>query len=255
MFVQDMAAAIDGARTLAQMDDLSRQVWQAHAAGALSDTAAQGFAERLHVRRGTLRPQIVQLAASAGPVSLFRPRRPQVSPDRRASMLRRRLLAASGGMPPRLANGFTTAEQAALRIVGDEVRDHGTCDCTLAEIAARAGCGRTSVQNAIRTARLMGLIAVEARPVKGAKNQSNVITILSAEWTAWLSRGTRRADPPGFKTVNPTDRKVKEDRFRERVRTEPSGSGAQWRSENRHASNTVPDHARSQAASPDHDSA
>ena len=36
MFHATMAAAIDGARTLAQMDELSRQVWQGHGAGALT---------------------------------------------------------------------------------------------------------------------------------------------------------------------------------------------------------------------------
>ena len=34
MFRETMRAAIEGARTLAQMDELSRQVWQAHASGA-----------------------------------------------------------------------------------------------------------------------------------------------------------------------------------------------------------------------------
>ena len=53
MFRETMGAAIEGARTLAQMDELSRQVWQAHASGAVDDAGAQSLAERLHERRGS----------------------------------------------------------------------------------------------------------------------------------------------------------------------------------------------------------
>src|SRR3954451_21290509 len=41
MFCETMRVAIDGTRTLAQMDELSRQVWQAHASGAVDDACAQ----------------------------------------------------------------------------------------------------------------------------------------------------------------------------------------------------------------------
>ncbi|WP_282104082.1 hypothetical protein [Methylobacterium sp. 37f] len=37
MFHAAMQAAIEGARTLAQMDKLARQLWQKHGAGALGD--------------------------------------------------------------------------------------------------------------------------------------------------------------------------------------------------------------------------
>jgi hypothetical protein len=51
-----------------------------------------------------------------------------------------------------LACKFTVGELAALRIVADEVREKGNCDRTLGEIAARAGIGRTTAQNAMRLA-------------------------------------------------------------------------------------------------------
>jgi len=54
MFHATMAAAIDGARTLAQMDELSRQIWQAHVSGAVDDAGAQRLAKRLHERRGNI---------------------------------------------------------------------------------------------------------------------------------------------------------------------------------------------------------
>ena len=55
MFCETMRAAIDGARTLVQMDELSRQIWQAHTSGAVDDAGAQSLAERLHERRGSYR--------------------------------------------------------------------------------------------------------------------------------------------------------------------------------------------------------
>src|SRR5687767_15635905 len=55
MFCDQMAAAIDGARTLTRLDHLSRSIWQGLAAGAVADDDAQAMAERLHARRSVLR--------------------------------------------------------------------------------------------------------------------------------------------------------------------------------------------------------
>ena len=105
-----------------------------------------------------------------------------------------------------------------LRIVGDEVRGRGRCDCAIAEIAARAGCGRTTVQNALREAAALGLVTVAERRRDGRKNDPNVVRIVSREWLAWLARGPRTASVPqrsstagrlGFKTANPTDSESK----------------------------------------------
>jgi hypothetical protein len=106
-------------------------------------------------------------------------------------------------MPARLAAYFTPGELAALRIIADEVRDHGKCDLTLGKIAACAGVGRTTVQNAIRVAERLGLVAVQERRQPGARSLPNVIRIVSAEWRSWIERGRKRG---GFKIVNPTDR-------------------------------------------------
>src|SRR3954463_11554198 len=57
-FCNQMAAAIDGARTLTRLDHLSRSIWQGLATGAVGDDEAQSLAERLHARRGILRGEI-----------------------------------------------------------------------------------------------------------------------------------------------------------------------------------------------------
>src|SRR3954471_22464410 len=57
-FCDQMAAAIDGARTLTRLDHLSRSIWQSLAAGAVADDDAQQLAEQLHARRSVLRGEI-----------------------------------------------------------------------------------------------------------------------------------------------------------------------------------------------------
>jgi hypothetical protein len=92
-------------------------------------------------------------------------------------------------------------ELAVLRIVGDEVRQHGHCDRCVDEIAARAGVCRSLVKNALRTAARLGLLTVEERRREGRRNLPNVVRIVSREWLAWLARGPK---PIGVKKVIPT---------------------------------------------------
>ncbi|WP_244476639.1 hypothetical protein [Methylobacterium sp. Leaf469] len=210
-----MAAAIDGARTLAHMDALSRQVWQAHGAGAVGDDEAQALAERLHARRSAIREGIVPVGIPAGRPSLFPPRRHVASPDKVASRDRRRLLACSGPMPPALAARFTTGQLAVLRIVADEVMAKGVCGLCIDAIAARAGVCRRLAQAAIRLAEGDGLLTIEERRHEGRKNSPNLIRIISREWQAWMRRGgahrRRQAEPAtlaqgiGCKPIHPTD--------------------------------------------------
>ena len=101
-----------------------------------------------------------------------------------------------------------------LRIVGDEVRQHGHCDRCVNEIAARAGVCRRMVQNAIREAARLGLLTIEERRREGRRNLPNVVRIVSREWTGWLTRGGRlsrpAAEPPiGCKKIHPTDSQAK----------------------------------------------
>src|ERR1700712_5608723 len=209
MFRETMGAAIDGARTLAQMDERSRQIWQAHASGAVDDAGAQSLAERLHQRRGSIRAGIVPVGVPAGRVSLFPPRRRPVSPDRIASRDRRRLLACSGPMPPALASRFTTGELAVLRIVADEVAEKGVCGLCIDAVAARAGVCRRLAQAAIRLAEGDGLLTIQERRHQGRRSDPNLIRIISREWQAWMRRA-RGMQPKGggCNSLHPTDKGV-----------------------------------------------
>ena len=66
-FCDQMAAAIDGARTLTRLDHLSRSIWQGLAAGAVGDDDAQALAERLHARRAIIRGDIKPVGIPARP--------------------------------------------------------------------------------------------------------------------------------------------------------------------------------------------
>src|SRR4051794_13641078 len=218
-FCDQMAAAIDGARTLTRLDHLSRSIWQGLAAGAVGDDDAQALAEHRHARRGVLRGEIKPAGLAMGRLSIFSPRRRQRSPKRPVAIPRRRHLAASGPMPPALACKFTVSELAVLRIIGDEVRQHGLCERCVDELAARAGVCRRMVQNAIREAARLGLLTIEERRRSGRRNLPNVIRIISKEWMTWLSRAGRSSRSPaelpiGCKKMHPTDRSYKNQRSR-----------------------------------------
>ena len=205
MFHATMRSAIEGARTLAQLDDLSRTIWQAHAAETVTDAEAQGLAEALHTRRSAIREAVAPVGIPLGRVTLFPPKRLQRAPERSVAIERRRRLAFSGPMPPALGSRFTTGQLAVLRIVGDEMARNGACGLCIDAIAARAGVCR-------RLAEGDGLLTIQERRHQGRKNETNVIRIISREWLLWLRRGGRSAAPAllgsiGCKSTHPTDRR------------------------------------------------
>ena len=218
MFCDQMRASIEAARTPARLEDLARAIWQAWAAQAVSDDEAEHLAGLIHVRKAAARGEREPVGRVPGRPSIFPPRRLQRPPARAMAIARRRQLAASGPMPPALAAHFTTAELAVLRIVGDEVRQHGHCARCVDEIAARAGVCRRMVQAALREAARLGLLTVQERRRDGRRNLPNVVRIVSKEWTVWLARGGRASRPAaepliGVKKITPTDKSYKTQRL------------------------------------------
>jgi hypothetical protein len=104
-------------------------------------------------------------------------------------------------MPPGLAAQFTVGERAALYVVATEVKRRGQCDLYNGQIAAFAGVGDTTCRNAVRTAKRLGLIEVDNRPIGRCYNDANKITIVSREWRAWLAHGRAAPDPRQKETV------------------------------------------------------
>jgi hypothetical protein len=221
MHVDDIADRIALAGHPAEIDEVVKEVWRHHFAGALSeneaetlDEAARGRREAFQERRTETRPK-PRTALSGTPRTSAR--RPQRSPDRQASIERRRRLVASGPLPPPLAARFTWGEQAVMRIVGDECRAYGCCTLHINAIAARAGVHRTTVQNALREAQGRGevpgspIISVQERRIRGQRSLTSIIRVVSREWRDWLYKGPSRcamrvgSKCTGIKKSNTTD--------------------------------------------------
>ena len=122
-------------------------------------------------------------------------------------------------MPPALAARFTLAETAVLAVLAAEVLRHGACTLTVGHIAALAGVSETTVRNALREARGLGLLTLEERRLTAWRNAPNVVRIVSREWLAWLRlrAPTERAPGGGCKFVNPTP-----------TQENNKGTSAQW---------------------------
>jgi len=179
-----------------ELDDLVRGAWCHHVNGRLTENDMEALDEAARARREAFQArQIETRRPSSAPRASARRQR---TPDRQASIERRRRLVASGPLPPPLAARFTWGEQAVMRIVGDECRAHGCCFLHIDAIAARAGVHRTTVQNALREAQGRGevpgspLITVRERRRKGQRSLTNIIRIVAREWSDWLRKGPRR---------------------------------------------------------------
>ena len=205
MFSDQISEAIDAAHGGRRLDDLSRLIWRGLSEGQITEDAAQELAERIHARRAlnsaaaaTGAPYRPPAGPTGRPSIFGPPRRPQRPPIRSKAIERRRRVAASGAVPPQIATRFTPAEIAVLSILAAEVRARGRCDRCIDEIAARAGCSRSTAKNAIRTAARIGIIRVTQRPRRGQKNLPNVVEVTDPAWRTWIKkRGNHRADDRG----------------------------------------------------------
>ncbi|MBX9659120.1 MAG: hypothetical protein K2X00_11185 [Nitrospiraceae bacterium] len=171
-----------------KLPEMAALLWRAFGEGRVSESEAEALSAAIDMRK---RPSALAKPAPKRRAGA-RPRTPE-------SLARRRRWAASGALPPQLAARFTQAEVAALAVVTGQVVKNGRCTLTVGHIAAVAGVCATSVRNALREARQLGLVNIEERRLTGQRNASNRITIIAPEWCAWVERRG------GCKTVNPTD--------------------------------------------------
>ncbi|MCI9882924.1 MULTISPECIES: hypothetical protein [Methylobacterium] len=222
---------------LAALDALSRDVWRGAGEGALTEAQAQALAEAIHGRR---KPRIQTSAVSLGCLTVVSSQRPpeaaaealgapsgqdrskdprlwsyfpikrsQRSPDRARSLERRRTLAASGPLPPKLACRFTTGELAVLKVVADAFVASGQCTLSIPEIAARSGVSQTTARGALRIAQNLGLVSITERRVPYRPNLTNVVRVVSPVWLTWLEgRKPRSKVPEGTGGAPPTPRQA-----------------------------------------------
>ncbi|MCJ2141914.1 helix-turn-helix domain-containing protein [Methylobacterium sp. E-066] len=189
------------AASRAALPAVTAALWRAYSDGKVTEAEAESLSGLIEARTlSTGRPWSEQTSNPtetvtpqtgdpAKNVSGFAgaPRRAVGSrPRTDASMERRRRWAASGRLPPGLAARFTLAEQAVLALVAAEVARRKDCRLSVPNLAAVTGVAETTVRNAIREARKLGLVTVEERQITGFRNDTNIVRIVSPEWTAWL---------------------------------------------------------------------
>lgn len=202
---------INAAPSPDQLDNLSRSVWHLLSLGAIRDEDASFLSEAIEKRRPqrtTNLPNAVAIARTTARVlSRFAPRpcRKRLTDEQRTKRRhRKRMLGGSSALPDTLRHHYTEGERAVLCIVAGEVKRQGICVLSIDEISDRAGVGRTTVQNAMHHARLLGHVQIKERPQRGAKHLTNVVTVISAEWLAWIKRGPSGACGIGSKLLTTT---------------------------------------------------
>jgi len=201
---QEAARAVEDAVSIPSLDAIMKSIWEALGADKplVTESEATRLCERIEEKRNELREKMGSAPRTVGRIlqTIFtKIRRHQFSPDRAASIERRRRVAYSGPLPPHLGARFTIGQLAVLRVVGDALVAKGFCDLPVDAIAAKAGVCRRVAQMAMRLAESDGLILVTERRRRGLPNLTNVIRLaggLGRDWEAWLKRGRRDATPP-----------------------------------------------------------
>ncbi|MCJ2063807.1 GntR family transcriptional regulator [Methylobacterium sp. J-088] len=205
MFADELRRAIEAADRIT-LPSVTVLLWRAYGDGKVTEAEAEALSGLIEARTDApaARRQPAMTEAGIPTVPQDRARssgrlgvgsRPRTD----ASMERRRRWAASGRLPPGLAARFTLAEQAVLALVAAETARRKDCRLAVGHLAAIVGVAETTVRNAIREAVKLGLVTVEERRVTGFRNDTNIVRIVSAEWTAWLRlarKGVMLNTPP-----------------------------------------------------------
>ncbi len=187
MLVDEIRAAVMAAPRV-KLPEVAAVLWRAYGAGHVSEAEAEELSTLIETRKVVPAAPVVAVVLRKAVGS-----RPKTD----ASLDRRRRWAASGRLPPALAARFTPGEIAALAVVAAEVCRRGDCRLAVGHIAAVAGVSETLVRNALREARALGLITIEERRVTAWRNDTNVVRIISADWSGWLklAKGRPSAAP------------------------------------------------------------
>jgi hypothetical protein len=185
VFAEQLRRAVEASPRV-ELAKVAGLLWRAYAAGQVTEDQASELSELIEARRA--------LPAAQKPMQ----RRLGSRPRSPASMERRRRWAASGALPPALAARFTLAETAVLAVIAAEVLRHSACTLTIGHIAALAGVSETTVRNALRAARGLGLLTIEERRLTAWRNAPNVVRIISREWLAWLRLGAPKGGGCNF---------------------------------------------------------
>jgi hypothetical protein len=241
MFVEEIRRQAETAPRAA-LPIIASAMWKAFGEGHLTEAEAEALAAHIEARRlsggshsGGQSPNLIETpTAGVTDAPQDRQNRPRTGvgsrPRTDTSLERRRRWAASGRLPPAIAARFTLAEHAVLALIAAEAARRGDCRLSVPHLAGVAGVSERTVQNVIREARKLGLLTVEERRLTGYRNDTNVVRIVSPEWSAWLrlarkasaqiSAHLSRRQGGGCKSLHRTPTQVLEQR-KTRKRREP----------------------------------
>jgi hypothetical protein len=179
MFVDELRRAVEASPRV-ELPKVAQLLWRAYAAGQVTEAEASEISERIETRKTMPAAQERAPRRRVG----SRPRSPE-------SMERRRRWAYSNRLPRQLKASFTVGELAVLAVVAAEVERGGVCTLPNDKIAAIAGVCRSTVKNALREARVRGLVSIEERRKTPRYNAPNIVRIIAPEWRSWLRLGGR----------------------------------------------------------------
>jgi hypothetical protein len=176
---------IGQARRQYQLSAARAHSHSALANGLICDTTAAAIDEAIELKRNNLGWHVAWWQKITTSHIEF-PVRPEARPERFAH---RSMLAACSPTPPELARDFTSGQLAVLKIIADEVARTGDCRLSNKEISDRAQMCRRGVRYVLARAKGLQLLKVQERKnrVPMHKNQTNVITIISALWLRWVN--------------------------------------------------------------------
>ncbi|WP_207919158.1 transcriptional regulator [Methylobacterium segetis] len=196
MLVDEMRRSIERCE-LTRLPEVSSAVWKAFGAAAITEDEAGELSQLIAAR------QVAWNAAKAAPSAR---RSVGTRPRTSASLERRRKWCASGFLPPAIAARFSPAENAVLAVIAAECgpTGEGTCDLAIAYVAALAGVSETTVRNAVRAAKALGLLAVEERRVTAFRSLTNLVRLYEPAWRSWLRHRAKTAKGGGCKLAQPT---------------------------------------------------
>jgi hypothetical protein len=148
----------------------------------LTQAYAQGTAP---TQRASTGPRAVLTRMASTLISAI-PRKRRTSEEREKERRRKRALSSPGEIPGHLAQEFTEGEKSVLVVIARQFMKHGFCDFYVEQIGRLAGVRTTTVQNAIRRAKGLGLLSVLERRRPGRKSETNIVRISCAHWVEWL---------------------------------------------------------------------
>lgn len=188
-------ALIASARKPAEIDERLRLVAAVSLLPEADRAALAAAAEAQAARR----------RAEPPPRKALRRSRPR-SPDRQASIERRRAVAGSGMLPPWLRRRLTQGVAAGVTVMANACKRGRPCEMPVAKIAGLAGVCHSLAQEAMRVMR-GGLGRVIEHRQPGRANLPNSVEITEPYWLTWLELRRQGADLEriGFRNASPTE--------------------------------------------------